>query len=618
MNDKFERLMTRLLSAYQPDERLTVSQWSDKYRHLSSASSSEPGRWRTSRTPYLKEIMDKLSSTDPTEEVIFMKGAQIGATEAGFNWVGYVIDVCPGPMLMVQPTDEMCKRNSKQRFDPMVEATVRLQEKIKQKRSRDSGNTLLQKDFPGGTIILTGANSAVGLRSMPVKYLFLDEVDGYPQDLDGEGSPVSLAEARTRTFSRRKVFKCSTPTTDARSVIAKEFEKTDQRFYEVPCPHCGTFQRLEWQHLKWEPRMNSDQFDVWYQCPECNGKILNGHKTKMLESGQWVAYNTDATNPKKTGYHLSSLYSPVGWFSWDDAVNQFIKSQKDPALLKSFINTILGETWKDKGEAPEWQGLYDRRENYEFNRPPVEVALITAGVDVQKDRIEIEIVGWSKGKVSHSLDYRVIQGDTSGDEVWNKLAVVVNEQWERSDGRMMPLSMMAVDSGYNTSKVYDFCRRFDTSRVVPVKGHDTLDVMAKLSSYIDTSEKGKHTQIRVWHVGSSKLKEELYGYLRQRIDENGTIPPGYCHFPQYGADYFKGITAESIQFKEVKGRRLYTWVKHFDRNEPLDCRNYARAAASIKNMDRFTDNHWHEMQQNAGVNVVRRAPAKRQRSESYW
>lgn len=617
---QYTELLNYTLSAYMPDEIITVSEWADKYRYLSGVSSSEPGRWRTDRTPYSKEIMDKLSSNDPTEEVVFMKGAQIGATELGFNWIGYMVDISPGPMLMVQPTEEMCKRSSKTRFDTMVEATKRLSEKIKQKRSRDSGNTMLQKDFPGGTIIMTGANSGTGLRSMPVKYLFLDEVDAYPLDIDGEGSPVSLAEARTRTFSRRKIFKCSTPTTSGMSAIEREFAETDQRYYEVPCPHCGAYQRLEWSGIKWQEELanTGKKFDVWYECNACGDKIRNHHKTRMLQHGHWVAYKPENSSYKKAGYHLSSLYSPVGWFSWEDTVIKWLESYKDPTKLKSFVNTILGETWTDKGEAPEWETVYDKRENYKFNVPPADVCFITAGVDVQKDRLELEIVGWCKDKVSYSLDYRVIEGDTSAEGVWNKLALVVNEQWIREDDVVLPLRMMAVDSGYNTSQVYAFCRRFDVSKVIPVKGRDNQDVITKASQYLDTTIKGKHTKVRVWNVGSSVLKSELYGYLKQRIDELGVAPPGYCHFPQYGHDHFKGLCSESLQRKEVKKRFVYTWVKHYDRNEQLDCRNYARAAASVVGIDRFTDETWKAMKFGSGIKAKPKPLPEKKKQSNFW
>jgi len=608
------RLLLALCAGMKPDERLSVSEWADKYRYLSPEASAEPGLWRTSRVPYMKEIMDKLSAMDPTEEVIFMKGAQISATESGLNWVGYVIDISPGPMLMVQPTDVMCKRNSKIRFDPMVEATHRLRKKIQPARSRDSGNTMLQKEFTGGVIVMTGANSAVGLRSMPVKYLFLDEIDGYPEDLDSEGSPIELAMARTRTFSRRKVYKCSTPTVEGRSSIEREFENTDKRYYHLPCPHCGTFQKLIWAQVKWELE-NPDT--AYYECIECGCKIEEHQKTQMLAVGQWLAEDPDKTSAKKAGYHLSALYSPVGWYSWADAVLDFMKAKKDPTLLKVFVNTVLGETWKERGEAPPWEGIFDRREHYQVNMPKKEVALITTGVDVQADRLEVDIVGWCKGKESYSLDYRVINGDTSNVKVWNELAKIVDESWLREDGMTLPMRMMAVDTGYNTTMVYEFCRRFDLSRVIAIKGQDKQATIIGPPKFVDIAPNGKRIgKMRLFHVGVSILKSELYGWLRQRIGEDGVVPPGYCHFPEYGPEYFKGITAEQLEFKIEKGYRKYQWVKKYPRNEPLDARNYARAAASVLGMDRWTEAQWNQI---AGHGTQKRPEKERkQRQGSFW
>jgi len=535
-------------------------------------------------------------------------------TECGFNWVAYMIDVSPGPMLMVQPTDEMCRRNSKIRFDPMVEATHRLREKIRPKRSRDSGNTLLQKEFAGGVIVMTGANSAVGLRSMPVKYLFLDEIDGYPEDLDSEGSPIQLAMARTRTFARKKIYKCSTPTVEGRSAIDREFIETDQRYYHVPCPHCGTYQRLIWAQLKWELE---NPETAYYECDECGEKIEEHHKTMMLEAGKWVPSVPEKESSKRAGYHLSSLYSPLGWYSWSQAVHDFQRAKANPTELKVFVNTVLGETWKEKGEAPPWEGIFDRREKYQRNMPTNDVAFITAGVDVQADRLEVEIVGWCRGKVSYSIDYRVIDGDTSHSAVWNKLSEIVGEQWMREDGTMLPVRLMAVDTGYNTSNVYDFCRRFDVNRVIPIKGQDKQATIVGPPKFVDLTPQGKKVgKVRIYHIGVSILKSELYGWLRQRIAEDGTVPQGYCHFPEYGPEYFKGLTAEQLEFVMVKGYRRYQWVKKYQRNEPLDCRVYARAAAAVLGMDRWTDAHWNSISQPSAPR--KKQPDQKQKRSGFW
>lgn len=597
----------------RPEPRLTVSEWADRYRMLAPTASSEPGEWRTSRTPYLREIMDKLSAMDPTQEIVVMKGAQLGFTEAGNNWVGYIIDVAPAPTLMVMPTDDTVKRNSKIRIDPMIEATPRLRQRIAPSRSRDSDNTARSKAFPGGVLIMTGANSAVGLRSMPVRYLFLDEVDGYPIDLEGEGSPIDLARARTRTFAKKKIFIVSTPTIEGKSVVETEFMMTDQRYFHVPCPHCGVMQVLKWARLKWE---SGNPQTAKYQCEACDELIEERFKTVMLEQGKWIATKPENENPNKVGYHINSLYSPFGWYSWAQAAEDWSKAQTDTNKLKTFVNTVLGETWKEKGEAPPYMNLYNRREGYDQNKAPKEVCFITVGVDVQKDRLELEVVGWCKGKRTYSLDYRAISGDTAKPEVWNELSKVVNESWQREDGLVLPLTMMAVDTGYNTTHVYEFCRRYDPTRVIPVKGNDRQQLVVAPPRSVDITRAGKKVgSVGVFQVGVSLLKSELYGWLKQEIGEDGLVPDGYCHFPEYDMHYFKGLTAEELQFKiDRRGFKVYEWVKKFERNEPLDCRVYARAAAAVVGIDRFNEEHYDII---AGRGVGK-SDAPKVRKSSFW
>lgn len=602
------------IEGLKPIERLSVSEWADKYRMLDASASSESGKWRTSRTPYLKEIQDKLSDHDSTQEIIVMKGAQIGMTEAGCNWIGYIIDVSPAPTLMVMPTDDTVKRNSKIRIDPMIEATPRLRDKIAPSRSREGGNTTRQKDFPGGVLVMTGANSAVGLRSMPVARLFLDEVDGYELDLDGEGSPIDLAKARTRTFARKKVLMVSTPTIEGRSAIEGEFQNTDKRYFHVPCPHCGTLQILKWSNLRW---VEGEPNTARYICDHCEQPIEERFKPRMLERGEWIPLAPEKSSSNKAGYHINSLYSPFGWYSWQQAAADWEDAQGDTNKLKTFINTVLGETWKEKGEAPPYENIYNRREVYRLNRPLREVCFITVGVDVQRDRLELEIVGWCKGKRSYSLDYRTIPGDTAGTAVWDKLNEVVNETWEREDGLVLPMKMMAVDTGFNTSHVYEFCRKHDATRVIPIKGSDKQQLMVTAPRQVDVTRSGKKIgKVKVWMVGVSLIKSELYGWLRLERAEDGTAPAGYCHFPQYEMPYFKGLTGEELQIKVNKrGYREYQWVKKYERNEPLDCRVYARAAASVVGIDRFNDE---QMEKLAGTYTQRDKPKKEKKRSSFW
>lgn len=608
-------LIRGFLDGMRPEPRVTVSEWADRYRFLSSTSSAEPGPWRTSRTPYLREIQDNLSSTSIVQEIILKKGAQLGLTESSFNWIGYIIDISPAPTLLVQPTDQMVKRASKMRFDPMVEATPRLREKINPARSRDSGNTLTQKDFPGGTVVLTGANSPVGLRSMPAKNVILDEVDAYPVDLDGEGSPIDLAKARTRTFAKKKIFVISTPTTEGKSIITKEFNATDKRYYFVPCPHCGAEQHLYWERVKWEPGKPET---TRYMCEHCNEPIEERFKTQMLAAGTWRVTKPENIDPKRVGYHLNSLYSPFGWYSWADAAKDYEEALKDINKMKTFVNTVLGLEYTEDGDAPEWENLYNRRETYPLNKPHKEIAFLTAGVDVQKDRIEVEVVGWQYGKISQSIDYRVLIGKTEDADVWEKLRAMLSEQWEREDGVLMPIRMMAIDSGYNTQKVYDFCKKQDPSKVLAVKGQERQAIMIAAPKSVDVTRSGKKVgTTKVWNIGVSMIKSEIYANLKLNKAEDGTVPDGYCFFPQYDAHYFKGLTAEVVEFKIVKGFRKYEWVKKYDRNEPLDCRVYARAAACAFGMDRFNKENWDDIGGNYGNKGPDKSNDNKKRS-SFW
>jgi phage terminase large subunit GpA-like protein len=324
--------------------------------------------------------MDMLSPTHPARRVVLMKGAQVGGTECGNNWIGYVIHHAPGPMLVVQPTTELAKRFSEQRIDLLVEETPAIRERVAPARSRDSGNRQLSKEFPGGQLVMTGANSAVGLRSMSARFLFLDEIDAYPGDVEGEGDPVALAEARARTFGwRRKTLLVSTPTITGLSRIEREYLATDQRRYFVPCPHCRHMQALRFAQLVWE-RGQPDT--VRYRCEACGGAIGEQHKTAMLAQGEWRP-TAKTGDPHAIGFHLSALYSPVGWFSWAQAVRDWEAAQGDTRALKTFTNTVLGETWQERGEAPDWQRLYERREAFPAGVVPARALVLTAGVDNQ-------------------------------------------------------------------------------------------------------------------------------------------------------------------------------------------------------------------------------------------
>jgi phage terminase large subunit GpA-like protein len=592
-----------------PDPLLSVSEWSDRHRMLSSKASAEPGRWRTSRTPYLKAIMDCLSPTSPIERVVFMKAAQLGATEMGSNWIGYVIHHAPGPMMAVWPTVEMAKRNSKQRIDPLIEESAALAELIAPARSRDSGNTILAKEFRGGVLVMTGANSAVGLRSMPVRYLFLDEVDGYPLDVEGEGDAISLAEARTRTFARRKIFIVSTPTISGASSIEREYEASDQRRYFVPCPHCSHRQWLRFEQLRWakgEPQTAA------YICESCDSPIEEHHKTWMLEHGEWRAM-TPENSAKTAGFHLSSLYSPVGWRGWQEVAAAWegavSKESGSASAIKTFKNTELGETWVEEGEAPDWQRLIERREDYPLGTVPDGGMLLVGGADVQKDRIEVSVWAFGRGKESWLVEHRVLMGDTVRDSVWKQLGGVIAETWTHASGVEMPLARFALDTGFATQEAYAFVRACRDPRVMPVKGVSRGAALIGTPTAVDVTLGGRKLRrgIKVFTVAVGIAKLEFYNNLRKSADVNEdgvttVYPPGFVHLPKMDAEFIQQLCAEQlITRRDRNGFPIREWQKMRERNEALDCYVYARAAASSAGLERFEDRHWRELERQQGL-----------------
>lgn len=579
----------------RPLERISVSEWSDKYRYLSNVASSRPGPYNSKLTPALIEIMDCLSETSDVQEVVFMKGAQIGATEIGNNWIGYIMHVAPAATLMAMPTDDTVKRNSKVRIDPMIDASPILRQRIGPSRSRDGGNTISQKDFPGGVLIMTGANSPTAFRSLPVKNIMLDEVDDYPADLAGQGSPIELARMRTNTYlHKRKIYILSTPTVDGHSSIQAEYADSDQRKYYIPCPHCAAAQTIEWEYIKCE---NGRPETAYLECKHCHEKIEERHKMTAMLHGQWIADNPDHINKRRRGYHLSALYSTLG-YTWEEAVRQWLAAKGNDNKKKTFYNTVLGIVWKEVVDTPDWEKLYGRRKNYAFNVPPKGTAFITAGVDVQRDRIEVEIKAWCKRKVNYSIDYRTFYGDPSEEEVWKNVDKIIDEVWISEDNRVIPLRLMAVDSSDQTQDVYAFCRKYDMNKVIPIKGRAELTTTYTNPKPVDVVGKNSGKilgQVYLYIIGVSIIKDELYGWMRKEKKKDATEDPiGYCYFPEYGEGHFKQITAEEKRITTNKrGYRVYEWtLPPHKRNEALDCFVYNRAAAAILQMDRFKDEDW--------------------------
>jgi phage terminase large subunit GpA-like protein len=563
----------------RPDPRLTVSEWADRYRELSQQSSAEAWHWQTDRTPYLREVMDALSPSSPIETVVLQKGSQLGGTEAGNNWLGYVIHQAPGPMLYVQPTVEMVKRTSKQRIAHMIESCPQLRERVKETRSRDSGNTILAKEFPGGILVMTGANSAVGLRSIPVRYLFMDEIDAFEADVEGEGDPVELARRRTSNFRRnRKMLLVSTPTLKGFSRIERAFLQTDQRYYQVPCPFCGVLQRITWAAIQWP---DGEPQKAAMKCEACERLIPESRKTEMLADGEWVP--TAEGDGRTVGYHLSALYSPLGWYSWGDAAADFMKAKEaGREALKVWINTVLAETWEEEGDAIDGNALVARVEEYP-ERVPHGALVLTCGVDVQDNRVELEVVGWGMGEESWGIDYRVIRGDPGRRELWAELDDALRLTYPHQDGYPPRIAATCIDSGgHYTQQVYAFCQGKQVRRIFAIKG------LAGAGRPVVAAPKKSRTgrdqrHVELFQIGADQARGIVHSRLR--IERPG---PGHCHWPAegygYDEEYFSQLSSMKavVRYSHGVPRREWVLLPH-RRKEAFDCRIYSLAALYILN-----------------------------------
>lgn len=597
MNSKLAHCLSVAWSAMVPRRSLSVSEWADTHRQLTGKQSGERGQWRTRRTPFLREIMDCLSSTSRVQQIVVMKSSQVGVTEATVNFLGYVMEHAPAPMMVLMPTLDARDSWKAQKLNPLLQETPIIRDLLGGQRSRDAANRQDMIDFPGGVLFLAGGNSPNSYAQRSVRYIVMDDLDRFPPEVGAEGDPVKLAEGRTKAFARSKRVLISTPTVADTSLINREWEKSDKRRYNLPCPHCGEYQPLEWgsqeeKHgVKWS-KIDDQVHSAWYVCRACHGEILEHHKPKMLADGRWIA---EEPSRSIRGYHLTALLAPIGLGpSWLDLAQEWQDAVKSPGTLRTFVNTNLGEPWVEQGDQVEATGLIARVEDYDELLPVIGRSLMrTAGADVQKDRIECTIVDWCVGEEAYVMEHLIVPGDTAQPEVWSRFAEEVS-YWKPE--------AMAVDSGYNTSMVYAFVekRRWATAvKGVPGPGRPIVeDEKARRQRLRRQRKKG----ITVHMVGDDQAKALIYSRLK--IADRG---PGFVHFPRdpaFDDEYFAQLTAEKLVTK-IRGTRPFVeWVQTRPRNETLDCMKYALAALRLSGVDLKRRSEEKLMQENSEAEGV--------------
>ena len=592
------KLFRDLAKAVSPPPVLTVSQWADRYRRLSPESAAEPGQWNTDRAPYQREIMDSVN--DPlVEHIVIMSSAQVGKTELILNIVGYYIDYDPAPMLIVQPTlKPMAEDFSKDRLAPMIRDTPTLAGKVHDVKSRASGNTILHKTFPGGHVTIAGANSASSLASRPVRIVLMDETDRYPASAGTEGNPIKLAEKRTTAFWNKKKIKVSTPTIKGSSQIEKEYQSGTMEEWCVPCPCCGKYQPYEWGRVHFS--------DVTMECKYC-GEHISEFDWKQGE-GKWIAAHPERR--RKRSFHLNELASP--WTHWDSIIAEWKEAQKeykengDVEKLKTFINTVLGETWEPRGKGADDDSLLARRERYEAEIPEG-VLLLTASVDVQDDRFEIEVCGWGRGFESWGVKYEKLYGDLDKEETWDRLEAWLDREFYFASGSSLLIALTCIDTGgHKTTECYKFLKRMEKKgkRIYGIKGFGRESQGIPLIHKLSTNNEYK---VKVFILGVDSGKEIVVSRL-STVDEG----PGYCHFPinadrGYSETVIKGLNSEQRVTEVKDGRAIVKWKKKSGtRNEPLDLRVYNTAAVEILRPD------WDilEKKVKAGINYMKKTPGK--------
>lgn len=556
-------LFKRLAAVVAPPKDLKVSEWADEYRYLSPEASAEPGKWRTDRAPYQREILNSVN--DPmTEATVVKSSAQVGKTEIILNIVGYFIDHDPSPILLLQPTVDNAKDFSKDRVATMIRDTPTIGKCVKNPKSKDSGNTILHKTFLGGHLSMVGANSPAGLASRPIRILLCDEVDRYPASAGSEGDPVALAEKRTKTFWNRKKVYVSTPTDDGVSRIQKEYEDSTQEEWCLPCPCCGKLQPLTWAQIDFDT--------VSMRCKFCD-ELSREHEWKS-GTGIWVAQNPERIG--KRGFHLNALASP--WERWEKIIDEFKTAKKQgKQSLKTWVNTYLGEVWTDdEGDAVDYELLMRRRETYNC-QVPEGVLILTAGVDVQDDRLECEVVGWGLGKESWGIEYKVFAGLPSQKQVWEELEVFLDSSFYFEDGNYLRIMGTCVDTGgHCTTETYEFLKPRELKRFYGIKGYGGSG-----KPLIGKPSRNNVKKAILFPLGVDAGKERIYSNLA--LTDEGQ---GFCHFPLeaekgYSKEYLKSLCSEKKVIRYQKGVASYSWVKKFTRNEGLDLRNYAQAALEI-------------------------------------
>jgi terminase, large subunit len=565
-------LVRDTLALLAPPEPLTLSEWAELYAYLSAETSSAPGKFYS--FGYQTAWMDAI--TDENVEIVtVMKSARTGYTKCLDNVVGYFIHHDPAPTLIVMPRESDCEDYSRTEIVPMIRDTPVLAAIAGEIKAKDPQQRILKRVFPNSaSVSFVGANSPAGFRRITARIILFDEIDGYPVGGAGsEGDQITLGTKRSESFWNRKIVMGSTPTLKGFSRIETSFNESDRRYYYVTCPHCKCKQTLKFANLRWDKAEDGTHLPetAHFVCEGMGCIIEETDKPRMIAGGEWIA-----TNPPfhgHAGFHIWAAYSLFPNACWKNLVEEFLRVRKDPILLQTYVNTVLGETWEPIAERVESSSLSRRAESYSGQSLPLAVTHLTSGVDVQGDRLEVIVLAWGQQEERWVADYEVFHGDPAQQSVWADLDRFLLGRYYREDAQELRVKTACVDTGgHHAAQVISFCKSRRSRRVFPIKGQGgPKPIWPKHSS-----RTGKSND-QIFMIGVDSAKDAIYGRLR--ITKPG---PGFIHFPVgdiCDEEFFAQLTSEQVQTRHKEGRPYRVWIlppgKH---NEVLDCFCYALAA----------------------------------------
>ncbi len=625
-----------------PPENLPLSEWAERNIVLSPEYSARTGPLRL--YGWQRGILD--SFTDPTvETIVLMCGTQLIKTLFIQAATAYVIGASPAPTLIVAPKEDDAETFSKERLEPMIRDCPVFQGKFGTK-AKDRLNTTTFKRFPGGSLSLVGAGAPGNAARRSICFAFLDEIDKYLRDVGGEGDFIDLVRERTATFgSRRKIILCCSPTTKHSSRIGRAYEQSDQRKPWAKCWSCGKAMVLRWHHVKFDDVAAEERpRTARVECEHCGARWNDAQRWAACDKAEWKASKPFTGT---AGFWISHLYSP--WKTHAELTERFLESRSDRRAFKVFVNTNLAELWAEEGETPQWEVLKSRAERYPFGAEPSTAndnavipkrgLFLTCAVDVQADRMEYEVVAWGRGKESWSVAYgviRVIDGanqpvQTSDGRYLDELEKVLSRDWKHESGQTLPIMVMAIDTGNRPKPVYEFAMRhaqpaygqagmkvYAPRTVLAIKGY-SRESLRIIASVTKEDAARKRQNVRIVSIGTGVAKQELYDNLRMKRPGDGAAMPGYCHFPEYGDEFFRGLCNEK---RVLHDNGEVTWEK-LGRNEPLDCRVYNMAAAAVFGIERMNEKHWSTLEAPFGIEppvaaIVPIASAEKPETKDPW